>query len=64
MEGENGEVAVDADTVVTAVGFRPRASLKSRLVPDGATVYEIGDQRSVATILQAIWDGFEIGNNL
>lgn len=64
LEGKDGEVEVPADTIVTAVGFRPRASLKSRLEPGGATVYEIGDQRSVATILQAIWDGFEIGNNL
>lgn len=64
LEGENGAVEIDADTVVTAVGFRRRTSLKSRLKQNSATVYEIGDQRAVATILQAIWDGFEIGNNI
>jgi len=57
-------VELDADTVVLAVGFRSAHSMRDKLAGMDASIYEIGDQRSVATILQAIWDGFEVGNNI
>ncbi|MBD5641392.1 MAG: FAD-dependent oxidoreductase, partial [Desulfovibrio sp.] len=64
FENADGPVALDADTIVTATGFRPCPSMKAELEKFGFAVHEIGDQRSVATILQAIWDGFEVGNNI
>lgn len=30
----------------------------------GAVVYEIGDGQEVSTILHAVWDGYEVGNNI
>lgn len=30
----------------------------------GAVVYEIGDGQQVSTILHAVWDGYEVGNNI
>jgi len=64
LENQGKIVELDADTVVIAVGFRPEQSMRDNLSEFGAIVYEIGDQRSVATILNAIWDGFEVANNI
>lgn len=64
MESDSGTVELDADSVVMAVGFHPASSIAEKLTGCGAVVYEIGDARSVATILQAVWDGFEVGNNI
>lgn len=64
LEGPEGLQELDADTIVMAIGIKPVKSMHNELAQAGITAYEIGDQRSVATILQAIWDGFEVGNNL
>lgn len=63
---ENGgqEKMLEADSVVIAVGFRPAPSMAQELQSYGATVYEIGDGQQVSTILHAVWDGYEIGNNI
>lgn len=55
---------MDADTVVIAVGFRPAPSMAQELQGCGAVVYEIGDGQKVSTILHAVWDGYEVGNNI
>ena len=56
--------AFDADSVVIAVGFRPVPSMAQELQGCGAAVYEIGDGQKVSTILHAVWDGYEVGNNI
>lgn len=70
---ENGKAVLDcdghrkdleADTIVIAVGFRPAPSMAQDLSDCGAAVYEIGDEQKVSTILHAIWDGYEVGNNI
>ena len=55
---------LEADTFVIAVGFRPAPSIAQELSDCGAAVYEIGDQQQVSTILHAVWDGYEVGNNI
>lgn len=64
LEHDGQETALDVDSVVIAVGFRPVPSMAQELRGCGATVYEIGDEREVSTILHAVWDGYEIGNNI
>ena len=64
LEHEGTENMLDVDTVVIAVGFRPRKSMAGELNGCGATVYEIGDGQKVSTILHAVWDGYEIANNI
>ncbi|MBD5553342.1 MAG: FAD-dependent oxidoreductase [Desulfovibrio sp.] len=64
VDGPEGQTELAADTVITAIGFKPGKSMREELSAAGLTVYEIGDQRSVADILQAVWDGFEVGNNV
>lgn len=70
---ENGKAVLDfngqkkeleADSIVIAVGFRPAPSMAQELHGCGAVVYEIGDEKQVSTILHAVWDGYEVGNNI
>lgn len=62
LENANGQVALEADTVISALGFKPRASLKDQLA--GLPVYEIGDAVQAKTILNAIWTGYETANSI
>ena len=55
---------LDADSIVIAVGFRPAPSMAQELREEGLVVYEIGDGQQVSTILHAVWDGYEVGNNI
>ena len=50
--------------MVIAVGFRPVPSMAQELRGSGAVIYEIGDGQQVSTILHAVWDGYEVGNNI
>lgn len=64
LETDGQKKALDADSVVIAVGFRPIPSMAQELSGCGAVVYEIGDGQKVSTILHAVWDGYEVGNNI
>ena len=62
-QGET-ETELAADTVILSVGFRPLPSMTPEFANCGAAVYEIGDGQKVATILKAVWAGYELGNNI
>jgi len=64
LEHDGREKTLDVDSVVIAVGFRPAPSMARELQGCGAVVYEIGDGQKVSTILHAVWDGYEVGNNI
>ena len=64
LESGGQKKVLDADSVVIAVGFRPVPSMAQELQGCGAAVYEIGDGQKVSTILHAVWDGYEAGNNI
>ena len=64
LEHDGQKKTLEADSIVIAVGFRPAPSIAQELEGSGAVVYEIGDGHQVSTILHAVWDGFEIGNNI
>lgn len=64
LESDGQKKVFDADSVVIAVGFRPVPSMAQELQGCGAAVYEIGDGQKVSTILHAVWDGYEVGNNI
>ena len=38
--------------------------MAQELREEGLVVYEIGDGQQVSTILHAVWDGYEVGNNI
>lgn len=64
LECDGQREELDADSIVIAAGFRPAPSMAQELAGCGAVVYEIGDGQQVSTILHAVWDGYEIGNNI
>ena len=64
LETDGQKKTLDADSVVVAVGFHPVPSMAQELSGCGAVVYEIGDGQKVSTILHAVWDGYEVGNNI
>lgn len=64
LESDGQKKELDADSVIIAVGFRPAPSMAQDLSGCGAVVYEIGDGQKVSTILHAVWDGYEVGNNI
>ena len=64
LECAEGKKTLDVDSVVIAVGFHPAPSMAQELSGCGAVVYEIGDGKKVSTILHAVWDGYEVGNNI
>ena len=64
LDNNGNKVILKADTFVIAVGFKPKKSIADEINNPEAIVYEIGDGRKVGTILQAVWDGYEIGNNI
>ena len=53
-----------ADTVVSALGFRPAPNLKEEWKELNIPMYEVGDATGAGTILKAIWDAYEVANNL
>lgn len=64
LEHDGQKKTLEADSVVIAVGFRPAPSMAQELTGSGAVIYEIGDCHQVSTILHAVWDGYEVGNNI
>jgi len=53
-----------ADTVVSALGFRPAPNLKEEWKELNVPMYEVGDATGAGTIMKAIWDAYEVANNL
>ena len=53
-----------ADTVVSALGFRPAPNLKDEWAELGLPMYEVGDATGAGTILKAIWDAYDVANAL
>lgn len=61
----NGEEQeIQADTVVIAAGFRPAASFADEIRGEDIDIYEIGDGRSVGSVLTAVWDAYEIARSI
>lgn len=62
---ENGdEAAVLADTVALAVGYKPNTKLYDQIRRERANVWLLGDARNVSTIMNAVWDAYEVARGL
>ncbi len=55
---------VTADVVVMAAGYQAHDGLYRSLKDCGKPVFNIGDSRKFHNIMQAIWDGFEVGRSI
>ena len=53
-----------ADTVLIAVGDRPNRSLALALAGKVDEIYEVGDERESAGILEAVASGYAVGRAL
>ena len=53
-----------ADTVVSALGFRPTPNLKEEWAELNVPICEVGDATGAGTIMKAIWDAYEAANNI
>lgn len=49
-----------ADSVIIAVGFKPAGSLAGAVDREKKEVYEIGDAKQAKTIMNAVWEGYEV----
>ncbi len=53
-----------ADTVISALGFKPVANLLSEVKELNIPVCEVGDATGAATILKAVWEAYEAANSI
>ena len=62
VENDDGERTLGADTVILAMGFKPKYP---GLGEDSANeVYVIGDAKQAKTIYNAVWEGFAIAEKI
>jgi 2-enoate reductase len=64
VESEKGAEQLEADTVITAVGYRKSDQLCRDLQNSTLEVYNIGDSAEVSNIMNAIWIGYELGRRI
>jgi len=55
---------ISAQTVILSVGYSPVAQLYETLREEGKDAYLLGDAKSVANIMYAIWDAYEVARGL
>ena len=60
----DGNRIFEADTVVSALGFRPAPNLKEEWKELGKPIYEVGDATGAGTIMKAIWDAYDVANSI
>jgi 2-enoate reductase len=55
---------LECDSVILSIGYKPDNSLYQELKFDVPEIYLLGDAKNVANIMYAIWDAFEVANNI
>ena len=61
---DGNRMIIEADTVVSALGFRPTPNLKEEWKELGKPIYEVGDATGAGTIMKAIWDAYDVANSI
>ena len=64
-ETTEGELTIKADQVILAIGYMQANDLPTRMYqkhPEKVTV--IGDCKKVSNIMNAVYEGYEVGKNL
>lgn len=64
MKDKSESLTLPADTVIMAIGFRPRATMEAELWKKGIDSYTIGDENRVGSIKTAIWGAYEVARSL
>lgn len=55
---------IKCDTIVSSIGYRSDKRLYDDMLDMGREIYVIGDARKVQNIMYAIWDAYEVANNI
>lgn len=64
LSSEDGECAVEADSVILCVGYRAEKSLYEACKNKLPETRLIGDANNVSNIMYAIWDAYEVASTL
>ena len=62
--GRGGEGTLKADTVVSAIGYKPYQPLQKAMESSAKECYNIGDSRQVQNIMAAIWEAYEVARSI
>ena len=63
-EKDGCKEAAPADTVVYAIGYTANSGLYQAMQGTEREIYALGDARRVRNIMYAIWDAYELANNI
>lgn len=63
-EKDGHEKKITVDTVSYAIGYSPLNTLYHEMLSSGQELYVLGDARQVRNIMYAIWDAYELANNI
>ncbi|WNM25000.1 FAD-dependent oxidoreductase [Demequina capsici] len=61
---QDARLTVEADAVVTAIGYQSSARLVDAVNASRIPFHVLGDARKVSNIMYAIWDAFEVATEL
>lgn len=64
LNGNSETEVIQADTVISAIGYLPDRELYNSIKGRYAHVHLIGDASKVRNIHNAIWDGYEVGRTI
>lgn len=64
IELAEGVRKISCDNIILAVGYKEEKSLFEKLKFEIDNIYIVGDARRVANIMYAIWDAYEVANNI
>ena len=64
VEQEGGITQLEADTVISAVGYRSENRLYEAVKNMDRELYNVGDSSRVHNIMYAIWDAYEVARNI
>jgi 2-enoate reductase len=59
-----GGETIPCDSVILAVGYNENKDLYKTLEPETEEIYLIGDAMKTANIMYAVWNAFEVANNI
>ena len=64
VENADGKTTLKADTVISALGFKPSVNEEESYKELGIPTYSVGDSKGAATILNAIWTAYDVANEI
>ncbi len=64
VETPDGRQQLPADSVVTAIGYRPNTELVDSIRDSGIPFHVVGDAHTCLNIMYAIWNAYEVASHL